>query len=128
MHAIDLTAVPVGPTEFGRWAALNAPLGIAAFGVNLVEAEMGDANDSDHDETESAQQELFVVVSGRARITVGDETLEGGPGTAVGIGDPALMRGYEALEPGTRMLCIGAQPAGGATRWGYWIGGGEPVV
>jgi uncharacterized cupin superfamily protein len=121
MHSIDLTAVPVGATEFGLWAGLNGRLGIGAFGVNVVEPAPGEGLASAHDEVESAQEELFVVVSGRARFTVGDETIEAGPGTAIGIGDPALTRGYQALEPGTRVLCIGAQPSAGATNWGYWI-------
>lgn len=126
MQAIDLTAVPVGPTEFGDWAALNAPLGIDAFGVNVVEAGADDLLESAHDESESAQQELFVVISGRARFVVGDETFEAGPGTAIGVGDPALKRGYQALEQGTRVLCVGAQPPVAPARWGYWISGGEP--
>ncbi len=126
MHSVDLTAVPVSPTEFGHWAALNGPLGLAALGVNLIETAPGDGLEIGHDETETAQQELFVVVSGRARFIVGDETLEAGPGIAVGVADPALTRGFEALEPGTRVLCIGVEPPGGATRWGYWISGGEP--
>ena len=79
-----------------------------------------------HDEVESAQEELFVVVAGRARFVVGDETIDAGPGTAVGVGDPALKRGFQALEPGTRVLCIGAQPPNQPARWGYWISGGEP--
>jgi uncharacterized cupin superfamily protein len=126
MHAIDLTAVPVGPTEFGRWAALNGPLGVDAYGVNVIEASPEDGLELAHDETDTAQQELFVVVSGRARFSVGDETLEAGPGTAVGVGDPSLMRGYEALEPGTRVLCIGARRQDRPTAWGTWIGGTEP--
>jgi uncharacterized cupin superfamily protein len=124
MHAIDLTAAEVVPTEFGRWAALNGPLGLDAFGVNVAEAASGDAVESTHDEVESAQQELFVVLSGRARIVVGEETIEAGPGMAVGIGDPALQRGYEALEPGTRVLCIGARAGETYANWGYWIPGG----
>jgi hypothetical protein len=123
MHTVDLNAVPVGPTEFGRWAALNGPLALAAFGVNVVEAGPDDEFDITHDETESGQQELYVVISGRARFTVGDESIEAGPGTAIGVADPALQRGYEVLEPGTRVLCVGAEPAGGEARWGYWIGG-----
>jgi uncharacterized cupin superfamily protein len=121
MHAIDLTAVPVGTTEFGLWAGLNGPLGIGAFGANVVEAALDAGLESAHDEVESAQEELFVVISGRARFTVGHETIEAGPGMAIGIGDPALTRGYQALEPGTRVLCIGARPAAAETNWGYWI-------
>ena len=126
MHAIDLTAIPVVPTAFGEWAALNGPLGLDAFGVNVAEAGPGDQLESAHDELESAQQELFVVISGRARFVVGEETFDAGAGTAVGVADPSLKRGYQALEPGTRVLCVGAQPPSRPARWGYWISGGEP--
>jgi uncharacterized cupin superfamily protein len=126
MHTVDLTAVPVGPTEYGHWAALNGPLGLAAFGVNVFEGSPGDQGEIGHDETESDQQELFVVISGRARFVVGDESFEAGPGTALGVSDPAVQRGYEVLEPGTRVLCIGARAPAAQPRWGYWIAGGEP--
>jgi uncharacterized cupin superfamily protein len=123
MHSIDLTTIAVGPTEFGHWAALNAPLGLDAFGVNVVEPAPESLGDIAHDEADTSQQELFVVISGRARFTIGDDVLEAGPGTAIGVGNPAVPRGYEALEPGTRVLCIGAQPSGGPVDWGSWITG-----
>lgn len=127
MHTIDLTTAAVGPTEFGRWAALNGPLGLDAFGVNVVEADPDSGVESSHDESDTQQQELFVVVSGRARFTVGGETLDAGPGTAVAVADPAATRGYEALEAGTRVLCIGAQRPAEPPRWGEWITGeGSP--
>jgi uncharacterized cupin superfamily protein len=125
MHSIDLTTIAVGPTEFGRWAALNGPLGLDAFGVNVVEVNPQSGVESSHDETESSQQELFVVIAGKARFTVGGETFDAGPGTAVGVADPALMRGYEAIEAGTRVLCLGAEAPAEPPKWGYWIGGGE---
>ena len=93
MHVIDLTAIPVGPTEFGEWAALNAPLGLDAS-ASTWSRQLRTRGRERHDEVESAQQELFVVISGRARFVVGDETYDAGPGTAVGIGDPAVKRGY----------------------------------
>jgi uncharacterized cupin superfamily protein len=126
MHTVDINAVQTTPTEYGHWAALNGPLGLAAFGVNVFEGSPGDQGEIGHDETESDQQELFVVISGRARFTVGDAAFEAGPGMAVGVSDPAVQRGYEVLEPGTRVLCIGAQTPEQQPRWGYWIGGGEP--
>jgi len=122
MQVIDLSAVPVGPTEFGRWAALNGQLGVDAYGVNLREAAPGEPTEVAHDEADTAQQELFVVISGRARFTVGDETFDAGPGTAIGVGDPSVTRSHEALEPGTRVLCIGASPSAATTDWGSWIG------
>jgi uncharacterized cupin superfamily protein len=123
MHSLDLTAVATAPTEFGRWASLNGPLGLNAFGVNVAELDPGEEVDEGHDEVESSQEELFVVIAGRARFTVGGESLEAGPGTAVAVADPSLQRGYEALEPGTRVLCVGARPTGEEPRWGYWITG-----
>jgi uncharacterized cupin superfamily protein len=125
MDVIDLTTVPVGPTEFGRWAALNTPLGLDAYGVNLREAAPDEHVEVVHDEADTSQQELFVVISGRARFTVGDETVDAGPGMAVGVGDPALNRGHEALEPGTRVLCIGSTPSGRPEAWGAWIDAGD---
>jgi hypothetical protein len=124
MHSIDLTTIAVGATEFGDWAALNGPLGIEAFGVNVIEPALDSASEIEHDETDSSQQELYVVLSGRARFTIGGEVLEAGAGTAIGVGDPSLTRAYEALEAGTRVLCIGAAPSAEASAWGDWIGGG----
>ena len=125
MRSIDLTTVALGPTEFGRWAALNGPLGLGAFGVNVVEAEPDSGVEIAHDETESGQQELFVVISGRARFAVGGETFEAGPGTAIGIGDPgahARLRGARGRDARALRRRPGARrPA----RWGDWIGGGE---
>jgi hypothetical protein len=39
--------------------------------------------------------------------------------------DPAANRTYEALEPGTRIVCIGAAP-GEAHPYGEWIDEEEP--
>ena len=80
MQVIDLTAMPVGPTEFGQWAALNGPLGLGGLRRQRGRGRSRRALDSVHDEVESAQEELFVVVSGRARFVVGDETLRRRPG------------------------------------------------
>jgi mannose-6-phosphate isomerase-like protein (cupin superfamily) len=124
MQTIDLTTIPVAPTDFGRWAALNGPLGLDAFGVNVVEPGIDSSADIEHDETDSLQQELYVVLCGRARFTVGGEVVEAGAGTALAVPDPALTRSYEALEVGTRVLCIGAPPSGSTAGWGDWIGDG----
>ena len=61
------------------------------------------------------------MLSGRARFIIGGEVVEAGAGTAIGVGDPALTRAYEALEAGTRVLCIGAPPSQ-SSGWGDWIG------
>jgi hypothetical protein len=33
-----------------------------------------------------------------------------------------VSRGFRALEPGTRVVCVGAVPGAGAEAFGDWIG------
>ncbi|MGH3138469.1 MAG: hypothetical protein ACRDQE_01930, partial [Gaiellales bacterium] len=51
---------------------------------------------------------------------IGDESVEAGPGEVVSAPDPRAKRAYRALEPGTRIVCLGAQPTG-AGDYGDWI-------
>ncbi len=53
----------------GRWSLARRSLGLQAFGMNLVEIQPGDRI-PEHDETERDQEEVFVVLSGRATIVV----------------------------------------------------------
>jgi uncharacterized cupin superfamily protein len=120
MSRVDLTNHPIVATEFGRWQPLNGPLGLTAFGINAVVCDPGEAFDIRHDETESGHQEVYVVVSGRAEFTLDDDTVEAGPGQIVAVPDPASVRQYRALEPDTRIVCVGAAP-GDAHPYGDWI-------
>jgi uncharacterized cupin superfamily protein len=126
MPVVDLTAHPAKTTEFGRWQQLNGPLALESFGVNAIVCEPGEAFDISHDESETGHQELYVVVSGRAAFTLGDERIEAGPGTVVSAPDPSVTRSYVALEPDTRIVCVGAAP-GAAQPYGEWIDEAEPA-
>ena len=121
MHVVDLTTQPTVATSEGRWQPLNGPLGISAFGANAIELEPDEQIDVEHSETDSKQQELFVVLAGRMAVTVDGSTVEVGPGTVVGIPNIEAVRSYRALEPGTRMLCIGAVATAENTGFGEWI-------
>ena len=77
--------------------------------------------DIEHDESDSGHQEVYVVVSGRAAFRLGDEEVEAGPGDVVAVPDPAETRDYRAIEPGTRIVCLGAAP-GAEHPYGEWIG------
>ncbi len=117
LHLADVPEVSIAD---GRWQPLNAPLGITNFGVSAVAMEPGEALDIEHDEAESGHQELYIVVSGRARFRLGDDEVEAGPGDVVAVADPAETRDYRAVEPGTRIVCIGAGP-GAQEPFGEWI-------
>jgi mannose-6-phosphate isomerase-like protein (cupin superfamily) len=120
MPVVDLTEHPTLATEYGRWQPLNGPLGVAGFGISAIVCDPGEEFDVEHDETDSGQQEVYVVVAGRAAFQIGGEAIEAGPGEVVSAPDPAATRSYRALEPGTRIVCIGAPPSG-AQDYGAWI-------
>jgi mannose-6-phosphate isomerase-like protein (cupin superfamily) len=121
MATVKLAEVPIVLTEDGRWQALNGPLGLTGFGINAFNTDRDEDTDSAHDESESQQQELYIVVSGRAVITIGGEAHEAGVGTLVSAPDPAAVRSFRALEDGTRVICIGAKPGTGDEGFGSWI-------
>jgi uncharacterized cupin superfamily protein len=126
MPAVDLTSYPIKSTPYGRWQQLNGALGLEAFGLNAIVCDPGEDFDISHDEGDTGHQEAYVVVSGRAAFTIGEERIEAGPGTVVAAPDPSATRSYAALEPGTRIVCIGAAP-GQAQPFGEWIDEAEPV-
>ena len=119
-HIVHLSDVPEHAIPDGRWQPLNLRLGIRNFGVNAVVMDPGDEMDIEHDEAGSGHQELYVVVSGRAGFRLGDEEVEAGPGDVVAVPDPAEIRSYRALEPGTRIVCLGAAPIKDHP-YGQWI-------
>ena len=118
---LHLSDVPGTALADARWQPLNERLGIRAFGINAVQVEPGGDADIEHDETHSGHQEVYIVVSGRAAFRLGDEDVEAGPGDVVAVPDPAETRDYRALEEGTVIVCVGAEPVGDHP-YGEWIG------
>jgi mannose-6-phosphate isomerase-like protein (cupin superfamily) len=126
MSSVDLTAVPVHETtSFGRWQALNKPLGVSAFGISAMVCDPGELFSIAHDESETGQEEAYIVVAGKAHFVIGDDEFDAGPGDVVAVGDPSVNRDYRALEPNTRIVCIGAKPSADNTGFGEWIESGE---
>ena len=102
------------------WIPIRDHLGIEAFGVNAYRAEAaGDTVISDHVETLSRHEELYVVVAGHATFTVDGEEIDAPQGTLVFVGDPATRRTAVAEEPGTTVLVTGAR-AGHAFEVAPW--------
>lgn len=64
----------------------------------------------EHDESDSLHQEIYVVVSGEATFTIGDDEIPAPAGTVVFVEDPTLQRVGIAKEAGTTVLTVGAQP------------------
>jgi len=128
-HLDDVPAVVFDSDAEPDWKPLRHHLGIGAFGVNAwVAPEAGGQAVERHDEAPedggtNGHEELYVVVRGHARFTVGDEEIDAPEGTLVFISDPALVREAIASEPGTTVLAIGAargvafEPSDWEQRW-----------
>ncbi|HEU4974380.1 MAG TPA: hypothetical protein VFT50_04780 [Baekduia sp.] len=99
-----------------RWKPVRRTLGITAFGTNAYVADAGQEVVEPHDELGpdgaegGGHEELYVVVSGHARFTIDDEELDAPAGTLVFLPDPAAPRRAVAVQDGTTVLAVGAQP------------------
>jgi tetratricopeptide (TPR) repeat protein len=93
-----------------QWIPIRRRLGIAAFGVNAYRASRaGDAVVEDHVES-PGQEELYVVIKGRARFMIDGEPVDATHGTGVFVARPDLRRSAAALEDDTVVLAIGGWP------------------
>jgi quercetin dioxygenase-like cupin family protein len=92
---------------------------ITAFGVNAYRSEeAGGRVISEHTESPTKQEELYVVVEGHATFTVGGDEIDAPAGTLVFV-DPTARRGAVAKEAGTTVLVVGGRP-GHAYEVGPW--------
>ena len=90
------------------WRPVRRTLDIGAFGINsYIAPNAGDDVVEEHSETSLGHEEVYVVLSGHATFTLGDETLDAPVGTLVFIRDPDVRRHARAEEPGTSVLAIG---------------------
>lgn len=91
--------------------AVRHHFGITSFGANAWTArQAGDRIINEHDESEpDAQEELYLVLRGRASFEVGDEKLDAPAGTFVFV-QPGVRRTAFAQEPGTTIVAFGGVP------------------
>jgi quercetin dioxygenase-like cupin family protein len=97
-----------------HWRPLRRTLGVTAFGTNGYSADAGEVLIEPHTETGSTDEEMYVLIAGRATFTVDGEEIDATPGTVVFCPDPAWHRTAVASEDGTLALAVGnAAGAGG---------------
>ena len=80
-------------------------LGFRPAGVNAWKADAGGQVMPPHEE-DSCNEELYVVVQGRAEFTVGEETADAPAGTLVFV-PPQVFRSATAAEDGTIVFVVG---------------------
>jgi tetratricopeptide (TPR) repeat protein len=107
--------LPIDQTDGREQMDVRRHFGIKAFGIRAHRSLEGGEVVPEHDEAGfrigvSNQEELYIVVSGRATFTVNGERIEAPNGSLVFVRDPAATRSAVAEEPGTTVLAIGGKP------------------
>ena len=99
------------PVEKGlEWRPIRRRWGIQAFGVNAYTSEnVGDWIVEEHTEG-SGHEELYFVVSGRARFTLDGEEIDAPAGTLVFLPEGDVNRVAVAEEAGSTVLAVGGWP------------------
>ena len=93
-----------------EWIPLRRRLGARAFGTNAYRAaRAGDDVIEDHVES-PGQEEMYVVVAGAARFTVGGERVDVGHADVLFLPDPDVRRAAVATADGTIVLGVGGWP------------------
>src|SRR5947209_7262937 len=88
----------------GQWKQLRHYFGIREFSANaMVATEPGQQVVHEHterandDPSKPGDEELYIVIQGRFRVRLNDESIEVGAGTVIFVGDPSTVRSFTAL-------------------------------
>jgi mannose-6-phosphate isomerase-like protein (cupin superfamily) len=107
-HIDELEVMPVNNGEF-VWRPVRRRFGISGFGSNAYSAEKAGQRVIEEHFERDGHEEMYVVLRGLARFTLGDDELDAGPGTLVFV-RPGTRRGAIAAEDNTFVLAVGAKP------------------
>jgi quercetin dioxygenase-like cupin family protein len=94
------------------WKLARKALGTSAFGYNLVEIAPG-GEIPEHDEKESGQVEVYVVLEGDATMRIDGEEHPAPAGTFASFEPPATRTILNRSDAPVTALLIGVQPEGG---------------
>ena len=93
-----------------HWRPIRRALGIRAFGINAYTGDTGEHVVEEHTEERLGHEEVYTVVTGRARFTLGGDEVDVSAGAFVYVRDPSTKRAAVALEDGTTILAVGGKP------------------
>jgi len=112
-----------------EYLQLRRDLDVGAFGVYAIRADAGTALVDERSAVgyaRDAHEELYLVLSGRARFVVEGDEVDAPPGTAVFVRDVDATRAATAQEDGTTLLVVGGRrgerwrPTPGEAMQDFW--------
>ena len=100
------------------WLLARKALGTSSFGFNLVEIEPG-GQIPEHDEAQSGQDELYVILEGEATLRIDGEDHPAPAGTFASISPPVSRTILNRSDAPVTAMLIGVQPEGGYEPMGW---------
>jgi uncharacterized cupin superfamily protein len=114
----DLPVVSDGEQDDPVWFPLQHALGIDTFGANAFVATGADQLlVEEHDERESGQQELYLILDGSAVFELDGEEVRLERGDAPAVTDSGVRRRGKALSTGTVLLVVGSASGPFESTW-----------
>lgn len=103
------------------WRPVRRHFGIQAFGTNAYTPGASGRIVEEHTEQTLGHEEIYLVLRGQVRFTVGGNDHELGSGQLVFVRDPSLPRGAVALTDDAAVLAVGGKPgeAHEVSAWEY---------
>jgi mannose-6-phosphate isomerase-like protein (cupin superfamily) len=95
----------------GIFQPVAVPLGVSSFGMNIMRWPPHSSEHPEHDERDSGQEEVYLVLSGSGRLVVGGEEIALERGVVVRVG-PDERRQLLTDDDELEVLCLGAVPGG----------------
>jgi quercetin dioxygenase-like cupin family protein len=92
------------------WRPVRRRFGIQAFGTNAYTPGATGQIVEEHTENVLGHEEIYLVLRGRVRFTIGGDEHELGPGQLVYVRDPSLRRAGVALTDDAAVMAIGGKP------------------
>lgn len=92
------------------WRPVRRHFGIQAFGTNVYTPGATGQVVETHTENQLQHREIYLVLRGRVRFTVGDDEHELRQGQLIYVSDPSLRRGAVAVTDDAAVIAFGGKP------------------
>lgn len=107
-----IDGVPSIDDEGVDWKPIQHYFQLSAFGINVYRATAAGVQViGDHDERAGRHEEVYVVLDGSVRFTVGDDEVVCRRGSLVVVKDPTVRRGAVAETADATVLAVGNREA-----------------
>jgi len=93
----------------GQFLYAGRGLGVTAWGMNVLKLPPNWPDYPDHDHAKEGQEEAYVVLQGRARLSAGGESWDLVPGTLIRVGANQKRKIVPGPE-GVTILALGGTP------------------